>query len=83
MGIKKTDYKERISKAIDRLSIARLRSVLDYIEYLSDREAWEETQEILSDKELMAQLEEADKDWNEGEYKEGDYVDWEKIGRNV
>jgi len=83
MGITKTDYKARISKAIDRLSIARLRSVLDYIEYLSDREAWEETQEILSDKELMAQLEKADKDWNEGEYKEGDYVEWEKMGRNV
>lgn len=83
MGITKTDYKERISKAIDRLSIPRLRSVLDYIEYLSDQEAWEETQEILADKELMTQLEEADKEWNEGEYREGDYVDWEKMGRNV
>lgn len=63
---------------LNELPVARLRSVLDYIEYLKDREAWEETQEILADRELMVQLEEADKDWNNGNYKEGDYIEWEK-----
>ena len=71
-------YKERIVEILNELPVARLRSVLDYIEYLKDREAWEETQEILADRELMVQLEEADKDWNNGNYKEGDYIEWEK-----
>ena len=37
-------------------------------------EAAEETQEILADKKLMAQLAEADRDW-----KRGNYVEWEKL----
>jgi hypothetical protein len=31
----------------------------------------------------MAQLKEADKDWNNGNYKEGDYIEWEKVKQNV
>ena len=76
-------YKERIVEILNELPVSRLRSALDYIEYLKDREAWEETQEIPADKELMAQLEKADKDWNNGSYKEGDYIEWEKVKRNV
>jgi len=75
VGRTKTDYRERIVEALDELSIPRLRSVLDYIEYLRDREAWLETQEILSNQELMSQLKEADVEWNEGKYREGDYVE--------
>ena len=71
-------YKERIAKALDELPASHLSSVLDFIEYLRDKEAWRETQEILSNKELMFQLEEADRDWNEGGYKEGDYIEWKK-----
>jgi len=76
-------YKERIVEILNELPASRLRSALDYIEYLKDKEAWEETQEILADKKLMAQLEKADKDWNNGNYKEGDYIEWEKVKRNV
>ena len=60
------DYKRRIVALLDNLPTSRLRSVLDYVEYLRDREAWEETREILADKELMAQLDEADQDWKGG-----------------
>jgi len=74
----RVEYKERITKALDELSLSRLSAVLDYIEYLRDRQAWKETQEILGDKELMAQLEEADRDWNDGQFREGDYVAWRK-----
>ncbi len=68
------DYKRRIETLLETLPTSRLRSLLDYVEYLKDKEAWDETQEILADKRLMAQLEEADRDWKEGTYKEGDYV---------
>ena len=69
------DYKRRIVALLDNLPTSRLRSVLDYVEYLRDREAWEETREILADKELMAQLDEADQDWKGGNYTEGDYTE--------
>lgn len=75
MAGQQVDYKERIVTLLDTLPTSRLRSILDYVEYLRDREAWEETKEILADKDLMARLEEADRDWKGGRYEEGDYVD--------
>ncbi len=72
------EYREKITKALDEVHPSRLGSVLDFIEYLRDKEAWKETQEILRDKELMLQLKEADREWNEGGYKEGDYVEWKR-----
>ncbi len=74
-----TYYKEKIRSLLETLPASRLRSILDYVEYLTDREAWEETQEILADKDLMARLEKADEDWKCGHYAEGDYVDWATI----
>jgi len=73
------DYRAKIDKILSELPKVRLRSVLDYLEYLRDKEAWEETQGILHDKKLMDQLKKADKDWKKGSYKEGDYVEWEKV----
>ena len=75
MAGQQVDYKERIVTLLDTLPTSRLRSILDYVEYLRDREAWEETKEILADKDLLARLEEADRDWKGGRYAEGDYVD--------
>lgn len=75
MDMGQVEYRERILTLLENLPASRLRSILDYVEYLKDREAWEETQEILADKDLMSQLEEADRDWKGGKYKEGDYVD--------
>ncbi|MDP2937450.1 MAG: hypothetical protein Q8O86_13275 [Dehalococcoidia bacterium] len=75
MAGQQVDYKERIVTLLDTLPTSRLRSILDYVEYLRDREAWEETKEILADKDLLARLEEADRDWKGGRYEEGDYVD--------
>lgn len=73
MGVSSLDHKKRIMNLLESLSASRLKSVLDYVEYLKDREAWEETQAILADQRLMAKLEEADRDWKGGHYEEGDY----------
>lgn len=73
------NYQQKILKALKGLPASGLPSVLDFIEYLKDREAWRETQEILANKNLMAQLEKADKDWKDGDYKHGEYVEWEKL----
>ena len=81
MGSTKTkeDYKTRIIEYIEGLSSAKLRLLYDFVEYLHDKSAWEETQSILSNKKLMKELEEADKDWNDGKYDKSNYVDWEEI----
>ncbi len=78
MAKSRFEYKEKITRAIDELPPSCLSSVLDFIEYLRDKEAWKETQEILHDKELMLQLEVADREWNEGNYRKGDYVEWKR-----
>ncbi|MDP2728739.1 MAG: hypothetical protein Q8P59_14520 [Dehalococcoidia bacterium] len=83
MGRGQVAYKERILALLETFPTSRLRSILDYVEYLKDREAWEETQEILADKDLMAQLEEADRDWKGGNYQEGDYVDRPTVRERV
>ncbi|MBM4463277.1 MAG: hypothetical protein FJ012_08060 [Chloroflexi bacterium] len=72
------EYKKRIAKALDEIPPSCLSSVLDFIEYLRDKEAWKETQEILRDKESMLQIRETDREWNEGNCKKGDYVEWRR-----
>ncbi len=79
----KENYKSRIIEFIEELSPAKLRLLYDFVEYLHDREAWEETQSILSNKKLMQELEEADRDWNDGEYDKSSYTDWEEIKEEV
>lgn len=46
-------------------------------------EAWEETQQILHDEELMKRLKRADRDWRRGQYRKGDYVEWDKVKASV
>ena len=72
------EYKERITRALEELSPSHLSSVLDFIEYLRDKQAWRETREILGNKELMSQLKEADREWRGGSYKEGEYIEWKR-----
>ena len=80
MAKNRVEYKEKITKALDELPLSRLSVALDFVEYLRDRQGWKETQEILGNKELMSQLEEADRDWKAGDYDEGDYVEWQRQG---
>jgi len=79
----KEDYSSRIMEYIEELSPAKLRLLYDFVEYLHDKSAWEETQAILSNKKLMQEIEEADRDWNDGEYDKSNYIDWEEIKEEV
>jgi len=72
--------KVKILEALKSLPPARLGSVLDFVEYLKDKE---ETQEILSDKNLMKKLRRADRDWKGGKYKKGDYLELKEFKQNV
>ena len=46
-----------------------------------DIEAWKETFEIMADKSLMRQIENAEKTRKDG--RKSDFIPWEKVKRNV
>ncbi len=63
----KVQIKERTKQAIDRLSEARVGLILDFIEYLNEKEEWEATKEILEDKGMMEDIRACDEDIEKGE----------------
>jgi hypothetical protein len=76
-----TALKREAKKAIDELSEEKIKVAVDFIDYLKEKEEMEATLEILSSRELMAQIEEAEKAIKKGKLDE--FVPWEKVKRNV
>lgn len=70
--------KEKAKIMIEDLPKDKLEIALNFIEYLNDKEAWEETYEILNNKRLMVQLRKAQEDIKRGNWKK-----LENIKRNV
>ena len=68
-------------KTIDSLSEEKIKVVIDFMDYLKEKEELEATLEVLSSHELMAQIQEAENAINKGRNEE--LVPWEKIRRNV
>ncbi len=77
----KATLKSQAKKALEELSEEKLRVVVDFINYLRDKEELEASLEILSNHELMAQIEEAEKSFRKGTLE--DFVPWDKVKRNV
>lgn len=75
----KAEIKERAKQAIDRLSEARVRLILDFIEYLNEKEEWEATKEILEDKGMMEDIRACDEDLEKGEM--GGFIPWNEVKR--
>ncbi len=73
--------KKEAKKAIDELSEEKVKVAIDFIDYLKEKEEMEATLEILSSRELMAQVEEAEKALKKGKLE--DFMPWEKVKRNV
>ena len=73
--------KREAKKAIDELSNEKIKVAIDFMDYLKEKEEMEATLEILSSRELMAQIEEAEKAIKKGKLDE--FIPWEKIKRNV
>jgi hypothetical protein len=70
--------KKRVKEVIETLSDKKARVALDFIHYLKEREEWEATTELLSDKKLLMDYKAA-----RGEIKKGDTIKWTAIKRNV
>jgi hypothetical protein len=76
-----TALRREAKKVIDELSEEKIKVAVDFIEYLKEKEEMEAILEILSSREIMAQIEEAEKAIGKGELDE--FVPWEKVKRNV
>ena len=76
-----TALKREAKKAIDKLSNEKIKVAIDFIDYLKEKEEMEASLEILSSRELMAQIEEAEKAVKKGKLDE--FIPWEKVKRNV
>jgi len=73
--------KKEAKMEIDELSEEKVKDAIDFIDYLKEKEEMEATLEILSSRELMAQVEEAEKALKKGKLE--DFMPWEKVKRNV
>jgi ribosomal protein S24E len=76
-----TALKREAKKAIDELSEEKVKVAVDFIDYLKGKEEMEATLEILSSREIMAQIEEAEKAIKKGKLDE--FIPWDKVKRNV
>ena len=77
--LSKVQIKERTKQAIDRLSEARVGLILDFIEYLNEKEEWEATKEILEDKGMMEDIRVCDEDLKKGEM--DNFIPWNEVKR--
>ena len=74
-------YQKRMMEKIKRLSEDRLKAALDFVEYLEEKEEWEATWEVLSDKETMENIKAADDTWESRRL--GEFIPWEKVRKDV
>jgi len=75
------NYKRKAIEKLDVLSSDRLKVVLDFIEYLEQKEELDATLEILADEESMRNIRAADQDWEAGRMQE--FISWNKVKRHV
>lgn len=70
--------KKKVQEAVETLSDKKARVALDFINYLRERDEWEATVELLSDKKLLMDYKAARE-----EIKKGNTIKWKNIKRNV
>lgn len=72
-----SNYKLRAIEKINLLSLDRLKVVLDFIEYIEQKEEMNATLEILADENSMQNIKEADVAWESGSRNE--FASWNKV----
>ena len=70
--------RKKVKEAVETLSDKKALVALDFINYLREREEWEATDELLSDKKLLMDYKAARE-----EIKKRNTVKWKNIKRNV
>jgi len=74
------EYQRRVMEKIKTVSLERLKVVLDFIEYLEEKEEWEATLEVLKDEETIENIKAADDAWEARRMEE--FMPWEKVKIN-
>jgi len=75
------ECREKVLTKIGMLSESKLKSALDFVEYLTEKEEWGATQEILSDGNAMKNIKEADEAWEDK--REEEFISWEAVRKDV
>ena len=57
--MRKASLQHQAVELIEQLSTEKLKAVIDYLNYLQDKEAWEATHELAGDPEIAKSLERA------------------------
>ena len=81
MAVHAVNYKRKAIEKLDVLSPDRLKVVLDFIEYLEQKEELDVTLEILADEESIRNIRTADQSWEKGRMQE--FTSWNKVKRHV
>jgi hypothetical protein len=76
-----TTLKREAKRTIEELSEDKVKVAVDFLEYLKRKETTEATLEILTSRELMAQIKDAEKSIKKNKME--DFVPWEKVKRHV
>jgi hypothetical protein len=76
-----TALKRQAKRAIDQLSGEKIKVAMDFIDYLKDKEDMETTLEVLSSRELMAQIKAAERAIRLGKLDE--FIPWDEVKRDV
>jgi len=71
--------KEKAKQLIDNLAIDKAKLILDLIEYLNEKEEWEATKEILSDRGMMEDIRKSEEDLKAGKME--NFIPWDKVKR--
>ena len=76
--MQKVSLQQQAVELIKQLSTEKLKAVVDYLNYLHDKEAWEATQELMGDPEIAKNLKRAEADVKAGRLKR-----WDNVKRDV
>ena len=76
--MRKADLQQQAVELIEQLSTEKLKAVIDYLNYLQDKEAWEATRELTSNPEIAKSLQRA-----EADVKAGRLRHWSDVRRKV
>ena len=74
----KLNLQQQAGTLIEQLPTEKLKAAIDYLTYLSDKEAWDATYELASNPEIVRSLERAEADEKAGRLKS-----WADVRCNV
>jgi hypothetical protein len=75
------NYKKKLKSQIEVLSEEKLKLISNFVDFIENKECWEETKQILLNKRLMNDIKKADRDLKENKLDE--FMVWDKIKEDV